>query len=170
MIFDLTGNTKDSVFDSVIKGLWRRSLPHASVVRDKPWGGYFTFDQKRTQQFIELFFQGVDTSMIQPDLAISPKILVVEPGKRLSWQYHHRRTELWRCIYNRVSVVLSDDDTEKDTILLEEGEHIYIKKEQRHRITGMRHYGILAELWIHADPTHPSDEEDIVRVQDDFGR
>jgi len=28
----------------------------------------------------------------------------------------------------------------------------------------------VAELWRHLDPQHPSDEEDIVRLQDDFGR
>lgn len=170
MIFDLSGNTKDSVFDSIIKGLWRRSMPHQSVVRDKPWGGYFTFDQKHTEKFIDLFFKGVDTSMIQMDLQISPKILVVEPGKRLSWQYHHRRTELWRCVYNRVNVTLSDNDQEKENVVLAEGDHIYIGSEQRHRIIGLRQYGILAELWIHSDPAHPSNEDDIVRVQDDFGR
>jgi hypothetical protein len=27
-----------------------------------------------------------------------------------------------------------------------------------------------AEIWQHTDVNHPSDEEDIIRVQDDFGR
>jgi hypothetical protein len=29
---------------------------------------------------------------------------------------------------------------------------------------------IIAEIWQHTDAAQPSDEEDIVRVQDDFGR
>jgi mannose-6-phosphate isomerase len=31
-------------------------------------------------------------------------------------------------------------------------------------------WGIIAEIWRHTDAENPSDEEDIVRVQDDFGR
>jgi len=29
---------------------------------------------------------------------------------------------------------------------------------------------VLAEIWQHTDAQNPSDENDIVRVQDDFGR
>jgi hypothetical protein len=31
-------------------------------------------------------------------------------------------------------------------------------------------WGIVAEIWRHTDVENPSNEEDIVRVQDDFGR
>jgi hypothetical protein len=41
---------------------------------------------------------------------------------------------------------------------------------ERHRLVGLDQLGIVAELWQHLDPAHPSDEEDIVRLQDDFGR
>jgi hypothetical protein len=30
--------------------------------------------------------------------------------------------------------------------------------------------GIVAEIWMHTDENHPSDEEDIVRLEDDFAR
>ena len=39
-----------------------------------------------------------------------------------------------------------------------------------HRLVGLSNWGIIAEIWQHTDPEKPSDEEDIVRVQDDFGR
>jgi mannose-6-phosphate isomerase len=29
---------------------------------------------------------------------------------------------------------------------------------------------MIAEIWQHTDPENPSDENDIVRLQDDFGR
>jgi mannose-6-phosphate isomerase len=29
---------------------------------------------------------------------------------------------------------------------------------------------VVAEIWQHTDADYPSDEEDIIRVQDDFGR
>ena len=40
---------------------------------------------------------------------------------------------------------------------------------ERHRLIGLEDYGIVAEIWQHTDSVH-SDEEDIVRVQDDFKR
>jgi hypothetical protein len=49
-----------------------------------------------------------------------------------------------------------------DTITLQQGE--------RHRLIGLSDYAVIAEIWQHTDATHPSDEDDIVRVQDDFGR
>ena len=49
-----------------------------------------------------------------------------------------------------------------DTIILQQGE--------RHRLMGLNDYAVIAEIWIHTDCNHPSDEDDIVRVQDDFGR
>jgi hypothetical protein len=41
---------------------------------------------------------------------------------------------------------------------------------QRHRLVGTDEWGIIAEIWKHTDKENPSDEEDIVRVEDDFGR
>ena len=39
----------------------------------------------------------------------------------------------------------------------------------RHRLIGLDDYAVVAEIWQHTDKI-PSDEEDIIRVQDDFGR
>ena len=47
---------------------------------------------------------------------------------------------------------------------------IKIKKKERHRIVGLDDYALVAEIWIHTDKENPSNEEDIVRVQDDFDR
>jgi len=41
---------------------------------------------------------------------------------------------------------------------------------ERHRLVCLNKRGVVAELWRHLDLQHPSDEEDIVRLQDDFGR
>ena len=35
---------------------------------------------------------------------------------------------------------------------------------------GLDETSVVAEIWQHTDATHPSDENDIIRVQDDFGR
>jgi len=56
------------------------------------------------------------------------------------------------------------------TTILKRGDTITLKKGERHRLVGLNEWGIVAEIWIHTDANHPSDEEDIVRLQDDFGR
>jgi hypothetical protein len=45
-----------------------------------------------------------------------------------------------------------------------------LKKGERHRLIGLDDYGVIAEIWQHIDTENPSDEDDIVRVQDDYGR
>ena len=100
----------------------------------------------------------------------SPKILVIKPKKRLSWQYHYRRSEIWSVIKGSIKVIKSDDNTEQNEYILNKGDQIEIKKEERHRIVGLDKYALVAEIWIHTDKENPSNEEDIVRVQDDFDR
>ena len=53
---------------------------------------------------------------------------------------------------------------------LETGEVIRLQQGERHRLVGLDGWGMIAEIWQHTDPQKPSDEDDIVRVQDDFGR
>ena len=101
---------------------------------------------------------------------MSPKILVVAPEKRLSWQYHHRRAEIWRIIEGRAGVKRSPNDTEGELEILNVGDTITLQQGERHRLIGLDDYAVIAEIWQHTDANHPSDEDDIVRVQDDFGR
>ena len=53
---------------------------------------------------------------------------------------------------------------------LKKGESIRLKQSERHRLVGLNDWGVLAEIWQHTDADNPSDEGDIVRVRDDFGR
>jgi mannose-6-phosphate isomerase len=50
------------------------------------------------------------------------------------------------------------------------GTTVSLKKGERHRLVGVEEWGIIAEIWQHTDIKNPSNEDDIVRVQDDFGR
>ena len=50
------------------------------------------------------------------------------------------------------------------------GDIIQLKQGERHRLLGTESWGIIAEIWRHTDAANPSNEDDIVRVQDDFGR
>ena len=137
---------------------------------DRPWGGFYVIDEFQAQNFASLFFNNLDVSKLSLSGKLSPKILVIKPKKRLSWQYHHRRSEIWSVIKGGIIVSKSDDDVERKLINLNAGEQIEIAKEERHRIIGTDKYALVAEIWIHTDKDNPSDEEDIVRVQDDFDR
>ena len=53
---------------------------------------------------------------------------------------------------------------------LKEGDEIKLSQGERHRIIGTDKYAIVAEIWIHTNKDNPSDEDDIVRIKDDYGR
>jgi mannose-6-phosphate isomerase len=88
----------------------------------------------------------------------------------LSWQYHFRRSEVWRVVAGPIAVAKSDTDVQNSPQTYKNGEIITLKQGERHRLIGLHDWGIVAEIWQHTDPTNPSDESDIVRVQDDFSR
>lgn len=136
----------------------------------RPWGGFFVLDESQARQFAELYFPGVELSTLRISGKLSPKILMVEANKRLSWQYHYRRAEIWKLVAGTAGVVTSDTDREEPVHKLEIGEIIRLKQGQRHRLVGLDGWGMIAEIWQHTDANNPSDEDDIVRVQDDFGR
>lgn len=138
---------------------------------ERPWGGFFVLDEAQAEKFGAEFFPGVNISNLKvTDGKLSPKVLVVESNKRLSWQYHHRRSEIWKLAAGTAGVVTSMTDQQGTLKKLQTGEVIKLEKGQRHRLVGLDGWGMIAEIWQHTDPARPSDEDDIVRVQDDFGR
>ena len=166
----LKSHEKPTVFSEVENYLAACSLKITNKDADRPWGGFFVLDEGQAQHFAKLFFPEIELSTLRISGKLSPKILVVQPNKRLSWQYHHRRAEIWRVISGNVGVVTSPTDTEGKKVELSEGESIRLAQGQRHRLVGLNDWGIVAEIWQHTELDHPSDEDDIIRVQDDFGR
>lgn len=138
--------------------------------KERPWGGFYVIDESQSAIFIQHFFPEEDVEGLKIAGKLSPKILLVAPGKRLSWQYHHRRAEIWRCVEGEVSVVTSPGDEPLVQTRLQPGDIIKLQQGERHRLIGLDDWGIVAEIWQHTDAAFPSDEEDIVRLQDDFGR
>jgi mannose-6-phosphate isomerase len=136
----------------------------------RPWGGFYVIVEEQVQDFSNYYFDGLDISTLKRGGELSPKILIVAPGKRLSWQYHHRRAEIWRVVQGQAGVKRSTNDTEGDLEILNVGETITLQQGERHRLIGLDDYAVIAEIWQHTDANHPSDEDDIVRLQDDFGR
>ncbi|WP_091649310.1 cupin domain-containing protein [Algoriphagus ornithinivorans] len=136
----------------------------------RPWGGFLVINENQAKKFAKQFFPEEDFEALKLSDKLSPKILLVAPGKRLSWQYHFRRAEIWRCIDGQVNVATSMTDEQKDITTLKKGDKIKLQQGERHRLIGMEDWGVVAEIWQHTDAKNPSDEDDIVRLQDDFGR
>jgi len=141
------------------------------VARDfeRPWGAFLVIKEEEAQDFANRFFNGIDVDTLRVEGKLSPKILIVKPDARLSWQYHHRRAEIWQIYKGEVGIIRSKDDIEGELVRFEEGKQVRIAQGERHRLVGLEDYGIVAEIWQHTDVI-PSDEEDIVRVQDDYVR
>ena len=136
---------------------------------ERPWGAFLVIQEEEAQDFANRFFDGIDVDTLRLEGKLSPKILIVKPDARLSWQYHHRRAEIWQVFKGEVGIVRSNDDTEGDLVRFKEGEQVRLAQGERHRLIGLEDYGIVAEIWQHTDKT-PSNEGDILRVQDDFSR
>lgn len=158
------------IFETIQKELKAHCFVIVAKDHNRPWGGFFVIAEEQAQSFANQYFDGLDVSTLKIGGPLSPKILVVTPEKRLSWQYHHRRAEIWRVIQGQVGVQRSANDTEGELELLNVGDTITLQQGERHRLIGLSDYAVIAEIWQHTDVNNPSDEADIVRVQDDFGR
>ena len=137
---------------------------------NRPWGGFLVIDENQSQEFSNIFFSGIDVNTLKTGSKLSPKILIVSPHSKLSWQYHDRRAEIWRVYKGKVGVSRSMNDIQNPKIILNEKDQITLKEGERHRLIGLEDYAVISEIWQHTDPDHPSDENDIVRISDDYGR
>lgn len=166
----MTHIDKTDLFNEVEQQLTGLGFTISNIDQGRPWGGFFVIEESQAQKFANEFFEGLDTQDLKISGKLSPKILIIAPDKRLSWQYHHRRAEIWRVIRGEVGVATSHTDDEKEVKILKEGEYTRLSQGERHRLIGLSEYGVVAEIWQHTDSTKPSDEDDIIRLQDDFGR
>jgi len=162
--------SEKEIFETVEQFAENKGFTIVDKDSQRPWGGFLVIDEDQAESFIATFFPNQSVEGFKGFDKLSPKILLVAPGKRLSWQYHHRRAEIWRVIGGEAGVVVSDTDEQTPVKKLQLGESINLQQGERHRLVGLKEWGVLAEIWKHTDPEHPSDEDDIVRVEDDFGR
>ena len=163
-------NLKASIFKTIEEELTQKGFKINNQDQTRPWGGFFVISEDQAQKFADVYFEGIPVEDLKISGKLSPKILVVAPDMRLSWQYHHRRAEIWKVVSGQVGVVTSHTDQEGDLQILKPGDLIKLEQGQRHRLIGTDDWGVLAEIWQHTEKDKPSNEDDIVRVQDDFGR
>tara|TARA_R100000008_G_C3565521_1_gene158923 strand:+ start:265 stop:606 length:342 start_codon:yes stop_codon:yes gene_type:complete len=90
------------------------------------------------------------------------KRICVDPGHRLSYQYHLKRHETWAVIEG-VGVVTLDDEENK----IIEGNTIEIPPLMRHRIQNV---GSEPLVFIEVQRGEYFGEDDIVRLEDDYRR
>lgn len=164
------GTEKKEIFDRVEEMLHTQGFNIAAKDDTRPWGGFFVIDETQAQDFANQYFDGIDVENLRIGGKLSPKILIVAPEARLSWQYHHRRAEIWQVVEGMVGIKRSMTDEEGEVGEYKPQDQVKLQKGERHRLIGLADWGVVAEIWQHTDASNPSDEDDIVRVQDDFGR
>ena len=166
-------NKKAQLAASIITLLQRAGYGIVEINTDKPWGAYIRIRNDQADDFVHEFFPGLSLGGARlgiKSVELSPKILIVSPGQRLSWQYHYRRAELWTFL-TQGSYSKSLDDEPGEPVIAEAGSVVQFEKGERHRLNGMDEgYVVVVEIWQHTDPASPSDEDDIVRLYDDYAR
>ena len=90
------------------------------------------------------------------------KRITVLPGQRLSLQYHEKRDELWQIISGKGILTLNDTE-----FVLEEQDTFTIFREQHHRIKNIGEEDL---VFIEIQTGDYFGEDDIIRIQDDYGR
>jgi mannose-6-phosphate isomerase len=109
---------------------------------ERPWGNYTVLDEAEN---------------------FKVKRIEVLPEKRLSYQRHSRRAEHWFVVCGTAKVTLDDKE-----ILVKKGEAIDIPLEAAHRVENPDASETL--IFIETQTGDYFGEDDIVRLEDDFGR
>lgn len=114
---------------------------HSPLYDERPWGNFTVLDE---------------------GAGYKVKRIVVLPGKRLSYQKHAQRCEHWMIVGGQAKVTLDGQD-----LLLTVGEYVDIPTGAAHRIENP---GAETLIFIEVQRGAYLGEDDIVRLQDDFGR
>tara|TARA_B100000427_G_C15503566_1_gene592974 strand:- start:308 stop:667 length:360 start_codon:yes stop_codon:yes gene_type:complete len=109
--------------------------------QERPWGVFFTIHDQNNYKI---------------------KRLEIYPGKRLSYQYHKKRSESWIIIEG--SPIITIDDSVKR---FNEGETLVIKNEVKHRIENSGNKKVII---IEVQTGTYFGEDDIIRLEDDYNR
>lgn len=164
---------KATIVDRITREIRQAGYTLAEIDDSRPWGAFFRAEDNEANRFLGEFFLGtspVDARLGNPDAALSPKILMVESGKRLSLQRHDRRAERWHFLtsgrYIKGTTLENIQEYEASP-----GDVVQFEARDIHRLIGhAAHYTLVAEVWQHTYPDKPSNEDDITRLDDDYQR
>ena len=101
-------------------------------------------------------------TVLEEDRGFKVKRIEVLPGKRLSYQKHSQRAEHWFVVEGTAKVTLDDEE-----ITVRAGEAIDIPIGTAHRVENPGDENL---LFIEVQRGNYLGEDDIVRLQDDYGR
>ena len=101
-------------------------------------------------------------TVLEEDRGFKVKRIEVLPGKRLSYQKHSRRAEHWFVVEGTAKVTLDDEE-----IIVRAGEAIDVPIGAAHRVENPGEENL---VFIEVQRGSYLGEDDIVRLQDDFGR
>ncbi|MBX7056072.1 MAG: phosphomannose isomerase type II C-terminal cupin domain [Pyrinomonadaceae bacterium] len=116
--------------------------PESEVTENRPWGSFTILDEAPN---------------------FKAKRIEVLPGKRLSYQRHSRRSEHWFVTSGTAKVTLNGEEK-----LVASGQAIDIPTGTAHRVENPHHDEVL--VFIEIQTGDYFGEDDIVRLEDDFGR
>src|SRR6185503_102813 len=88
------------------------------------------------------------------------KLIYVNPNSRLSLQYHMNRSEFWRVVRGTAAVELDGEN-----FILKEGDGLEIPRNAVHRLGSPDAGCVVIEISY-----GNFDEQDIVRLEDDYSR
>ena len=108
---------------------------------ERPWGRFFVIHNEQNYKL---------------------KRIEVDPGGRLSYQYHNKRSETWTIVEGIGTVTLDGEVGDNHP-----GETIIVPKGVKHRIENKGNKKI---VFIEVQTGEYFGEDDIVRIQDDYNR
>ena len=108
---------------------------------ERPWGRFFVLHDEHNYKL---------------------KRIQVDPGGRLSYQYHQKRSEVWTIIEGEGTITLEDKVKEYS-----KGQTILIPQGIKHRIENK---GVVKLVFIEVQTGSYFGEDDIVRIEDDYNR
>ena len=111
------------------------------VIENRPWGKY------------EVLYDWTECKV---------KKITVNPGQKLSYQYHNKRQEVWIVTKGTLTIVLDDDKVFRDY-----GESIKILLGAKHRAWNETDEVV---EFIEVQTGTYFGEDDIVRIEDDYNR
>lgn len=168
------GVPKEQLMGEIIAAGVSSGYRVADIDIGKPWGGFVRFDGEDSDKFVHEFFPGLEPEEARlgvPEAELSPKILLVLPQQRLSWQLHHRRAERWVFLTAGGYYRSQNPDEMGELVLAKPGDVVQFAAGECHRlVSDQAEITLVAEIWQHTDKTELSNEADIVRLADDYKR
>lgn len=96
--------------------------------------------------------------------------MIKSSNTRLSLQYNHERAEMCHVVKGLACIVKFYSVSEGELEILRVGETVTFMQGRRRFLVGLNLYLFIAEIWQRRNVISPSDEGDIVRLLEVFGR